>query len=104
MTTVQGPQIDTVTAVAVVTDVNGSTEDSGSDSAIYDTSPQADLSIAKDDGKTSVIPGDTGHVYHYGMLRGSVASGSGSGDARRACCPAPQSGDREEEGRLGSLM
>jgi len=30
------------------------------------------------------------------MLRGSVAGGSGSGNARRAYCPAPKSGDREE--------
>jgi hypothetical protein len=29
------------------------------------------------------------------MLCGSVAGGSGSGNARRTCCPAPKSGDRE---------
>jgi hypothetical protein len=43
------------------------------------------------------------HLSPHGMLCGSVADGSGSGNARRACCPAPKSGDREEEGGLNSL-
>jgi hypothetical protein len=43
------------------------------------------------------------NLSRHGMLQGSVAGGSESGNARRACCPAPKSGDREEEGGLRSL-
>src|SRR5713101_1364020 len=42
------------------------------------------------------------NLSRHGMLQASVAGGSGSGNAMRACRPAPKSGDREEEGRLGS--
>jgi hypothetical protein len=43
------------------------------------------------------------NLSRHGMLQASVAGGSGSGNAMRACRPAPKLGDREEEGRLSSL-
>jgi hypothetical protein len=43
------------------------------------------------------------NLCHHGTLQGSVAGSSGSGNAKRACCLARKSGDREEEGGLRSL-
>ena len=34
------------------------------------------------------------------MMQGSVADGLRSGNAKRACCPAPNSGNREGKRRL----
>src|SRR5260221_8355749 len=39
------------------------------------------------------------NLSHRGRLQKSVAGGSGSENAKRACRPAPKSGDRKEERR-----
>jgi multidrug efflux pump subunit AcrB len=43
------------------------------------------------------------NLSNRGMLQESVAGGARSVNPERACCPAPESGDREEEGGLSSL-